>query len=116
MAIDIRRGNTLIVTATSKSYAVRYVGDWTADDMNTAGFKRMANVAVTVMRQPFSTEEAQSPVVAWSGNCTPLDPLMTARIGRIDLAKILKAPFEALQTFAGDDSGFKYLLLEDIQD
>ena len=107
--ISVERGNVL--TANSKEYAIKYVADWNTGAMNTAGFQSMANVAVVIKKQPFTTGEAESPIVVFTGFCTPLDPVDANVIQHIKL----RSPYEALQTFIADDDGYKRIIVEDLK-
>ena len=107
MTIDVLRGDVL--TANSKDYVIKHVGDWDSDVLNSAAFQAMANVSCVIKRQPFSTGAAGTPITKYTGNCTPLDPIGFGIQQRIKL----RTPSEALQTFVADSDGCKHLILED---
>ena len=109
--MDILEGDTLVVAG--KDYPIRECAEWRTDRMNTAGFRRMANVSASTKRAPVMAGgkrgEAAAKLIGLK--CTPLDPVSPEIQKRV----ALDTPMELLQTFITDGNGFVHLVLEDVK-
>jgi hypothetical protein len=109
--MDIREGDVFVVS--SVEYPIRAVGDWDYRWGNTVSFQRMMTKTASTKRPPaLSAGKRGTPATNLTGlTCTPLDPVAPEVRQRL----ALNTPHELLETFVGDGSEFKHLILEDLK-
>lgn len=102
MALDIQKGDALVIG--NKVYPIKHCAEWTTNQMNTVGFRRMATVTARIQRT-----KKNAPVLAVTTyKCTPLDPVDAETRRRLEI----ETPLEVKQTFIADGTEFLHLYVE----
>ncbi len=109
--IDIREGDILVVSG--KDYPIRAVEEWEKELLFTRSFSRLATKTAATKRSPgVSSGKVGTAVTNLTGlACLPLDPVSA----EVERRLALDTPFEILQTFVSDGTGFLHLYLEDLK-
>ena len=106
--IDVEVGCKLVVN--NKDYPIKQVANWTSDRFSSSSFARMATLTISLKKETFDSEHKSTESVYLSNlSATPLDPInpeLRRSLG-------LDTPFELLQTFISDGTGFVQLIVED---